>query len=404
MSNSFPKVSPDGRWIVFVQAHNGQLMRPDSQLYIVPAEGGTARRMRANTPLMNSWHSFSPNGRWLVFSSKARSPYTQMYLTHLDEQGNDSPPILVENTTAANRAVNIPEFVNIPQDGLAKIDVPAAEFYRLFDLAVELATKGQNDEAIAEWKQALDLDPGDAKANYNFGLALLRKGTLDEAITHFQTAVKAKPEFSDAQSNLGAALLQEGRLDEAIPHLEEAVAVKPQHGEAQSDLGIALLQKGRLDEAIVHLQQAVEINPKQAQNHLNLGNGFYMQGKTREALEHWREGLRLDPNHVPLLSQTAWVLATCPQPSVRNGTEAVKLAQRAVEVSGGKDPAILDTLAAALAETGRFPEAIETTRHALALATEQNAQPLAEELKARMSLYESRTPFRETAEGPSSQQ
>ena len=87
MSNSFPKVSPDGRWIVFVQARNGQLMRPDSQLYIVPASGGQARRMRCNTPLMNSWHSFSPNGRWLVFSSKSRSPYTQMFLTHIDEQG-----------------------------------------------------------------------------------------------------------------------------------------------------------------------------------------------------------------------------------------------------------------------------------------------------------------------------
>ncbi len=78
MSNSFPRVSPDGRWLVFVQARNGLLMRPDSQLYIVPFSGGTARRLRANTPLMNSWHSFSPNGRWLVFSSKARSPYTRM--------------------------------------------------------------------------------------------------------------------------------------------------------------------------------------------------------------------------------------------------------------------------------------------------------------------------------------
>ena len=108
VSNSFPKVSPDGRWIVYVQCRNGQLMRPDSQLYIVPATGGEARRMRCNTPLMNSWHSFSPNGRWLAFSSKSRSPYTQMFLTHLDEAGNDSPAILIENATAANRAVNIP--------------------------------------------------------------------------------------------------------------------------------------------------------------------------------------------------------------------------------------------------------------------------------------------------------
>lgn len=127
MSNNFPKVSPDGKWIVFVECKNGQLMRPDSQLFIVPFGGGTARRMRANTRLMNSWHSFSPNGRWMVFSSKARSPYTQMYLTHLDSDGNDSPPILIDNATAANRAVNIPEFVNIDPNGIESIDVHVAD-------------------------------------------------------------------------------------------------------------------------------------------------------------------------------------------------------------------------------------------------------------------------------------
>ena len=112
MSNNFPKVSPDGKWIVFVQNKTGVLMRPDSELYIVPAQGGMARRLNANQPLMNSWHSFSPNGRWLVFSSEEPVPYTRSsYLTHIDENGNDSPAILIENTTAANRAVNIPEFV-----------------------------------------------------------------------------------------------------------------------------------------------------------------------------------------------------------------------------------------------------------------------------------------------------
>ncbi|MGP0019830.1 MAG: TolB family protein [Candidatus Sulfotelmatobacter sp.] len=127
MSNNFPKVSPDGHWIVFVQCKNGQLMRPDSQLYIVPFGGGVARRMRANTRLMNSWHSFSPNGHWLVFSSKARSPYTQMYLTHIDADGNDSPAILVDNATAVNRAVNLPEFVNTSSDGIEDIEVHVAD-------------------------------------------------------------------------------------------------------------------------------------------------------------------------------------------------------------------------------------------------------------------------------------
>jgi len=130
MSNNFPKVSPDGRWIVFVQCHNGQLMRPDSQLFIVPFAGGQARRMRANTRLMNSWHSFSPNGHWMVFSSKARSPYTQMYLTHIDTDGNDSPAILIDNATAANRAINIPEFVNIDPDGIQDIQVHVADIQK----------------------------------------------------------------------------------------------------------------------------------------------------------------------------------------------------------------------------------------------------------------------------------
>jgi tetratricopeptide (TPR) repeat protein len=223
MSNTFPKVSPDVRWIVFVKCRNAQLMRPDSQLYVVPAEGGVARRMRCNTPLMNSWHSFSPNGHWLVFSSKSRSPYTQMFLTHLDAEGNDSPPILIENSTAANRAVNIPEFVNIPPDGMMKIDVPAAEAYRLFDEASDLTAKGQLEAADVEWKKVLALDPGNAKAHNDFGAVLLRQGNLSEAMTHFQKALEADPGLSQAQGNWGIVLFWEGKLDEAMPHLQRAM-------------------------------------------------------------------------------------------------------------------------------------------------------------------------------------
>ncbi len=362
MSNTFPKISPDGRWIVFVKCRNGLLMRPDSQLYIVPAAGGQARRMKCNTPLMNSWHSFSPNGRWLVFSSKSRSPYTGMFLTHLDEAGNDSPAILVENSTAANRAVNIPEFVNIPPDGLVKIDVPAAEFFRLFDHAAELAAKGQDDAALAEWKKALELSPDDPMANNNLGVHLLKRGELDQALGYFQKAADAKPDYADAQTNLGVALLQRERVDEAIPHLEKALVA----------------------------------NPKNAQIYYNLGGAFYMKGRIQEALDVWRQGLRVDPDDLPLLGQTAWVLATCPDASVRNGPEATKLAEHALKVSGGQDPAMLDTLAAAYAEAGRFAEAAQTERQALALASQQHSQPLTEALRARLALYEARTPFRET--------
>ena len=115
-SNFFAKFSPDGKWIVFCKAENYMLLMPDSELYIVPAEGGEARRLRANTRRMNSWHSFSSNGRWLVFSSKANTPYTQLFLTHIDEDGQSTPPVVLERFTGNDRAANIPEFVPLPAE------------------------------------------------------------------------------------------------------------------------------------------------------------------------------------------------------------------------------------------------------------------------------------------------
>jgi len=213
MSNNFPKVSPDGRWIVFVKCRNGQLMRPDSQLYIVPADGGVARRMRCNTSLMNSWHSFSPNGRWLVFSSKSRSPYTQMFLTHIDEQGHDSPAIYVEGSTASNRAVNIPEFVNIASDGLREINVPAADFYRVIDHASTLLEKGENPAALAEWQRAASMQPDDARAQNGLAVALYMQGDFDQAAVHFKHANEINPSSrgdARAHSYLGL-MFRDGR-------------------------------------------------------------------------------------------------------------------------------------------------------------------------------------------------
>ena len=115
-SNFFPKYSPDGKWIVFCKADSYMLLQPDSDLYIIPAAGGVARRLRYNTARMNSWHSWSSNSKWLVFSSKVNTPYTQLFLTHIDENGNDSPPVLLERFTSPDRAANIPEFVKLPGD------------------------------------------------------------------------------------------------------------------------------------------------------------------------------------------------------------------------------------------------------------------------------------------------
>ena len=177
--------------------------------------------MRCNTPLMNSWHSFSPNGRWLVFSSKSRSPYTQMYLTHIDEQGNDSPAILIDNATAANRAVNIPEFVNIPPDGMVAISTPAVDMYKKFDHAAELGDKGQNDAAIAEWRELLATNPDDARIHNNLGTALTaERADMRKRSPSLRRRLELNPQYHAIYYNLGRALLAAGRPDEAILTLE----------------------------------------------------------------------------------------------------------------------------------------------------------------------------------------
>jgi hypothetical protein len=114
-SNTLPRVSPDGRWLVFTQSANGFMtLRRDADLYIVPSEGGKARRLRANSPACESWHTWSPNSRWLAFVSKRNGPRTDLYLTHIDEKGHDSPPILLSHLRDEDGlAANLPEFFNI---------------------------------------------------------------------------------------------------------------------------------------------------------------------------------------------------------------------------------------------------------------------------------------------------
>ena len=120
-SNYFPRYSPDGKWIVFTQSKTGLTIQPDSKLFVVPATGGEAKMMRCNRSRVNSWHTWSPNSRWLAFVSKENSPYTELFLTHIDEKGNDSPPVLLTRFNKPGYAINVPEFANIPSQGIHSI-------------------------------------------------------------------------------------------------------------------------------------------------------------------------------------------------------------------------------------------------------------------------------------------
>jgi tetratricopeptide (TPR) repeat protein len=377
MSNAFPKISPDGRWLVFVQSRNGQLMRPDSQLYIVPAAGGQARRMRCNTPLMNSWHSFSPNGRWLVFSSKARSPYTQMYLTHIDAEGHDTPPILIENSTAANRAVNLPEFVNVPPGGFKTIGGPALDYYRLYDRALYLEKQKRFAESAAAWKALLDIAPEDATARRSLGMALLLAGRRDAALPYLE---------KDREETLRRSPLEWAIQQLETGHDADPVAISARPS-AQEHYYLALVSLRNADReaALDHLDQALVLNPDYAAAHQKLAE---TTDQPSVALEHWRAAIELSPNNATALRRAAWILAT--NAELHDGPQAVALAVRALLLSRSPDSATLDTLAAAYAENGRFEDAIAIASRAIAAGPAQ-----AQAIQRRIEQYKLRKPWRE---------
>ncbi len=310
---------------------------------------------------MNSWHSFSPNGRWLVFSSKARSTYTQMYLTHIDANGNDSPAIYIDNSTAANRAVNLPEFVNIPPGGMEDIDVPLSDLYRVIDQAADLANKGNKPAALAKWQEAAEMDPNNPVAN----------------------------------GGLGAALVDMGKPKDAIPYLQNATRLDGNYLAAYYNLGNALAAAGREDEAIGAWLNTVRIRPHFPEGRENLGYAYYKEAKFTDSLAQLEQELDSTPDRLFALSLAATQLATCPDRSIRNGAEALTLAERANSLSGGKTPVILDALSAAYAESGRFDEAVETEKQALDLASQGGDASVAATLKAHLEKYSSNQPLRE---------
>lgn len=394
MSNNFPKVSPDGKWIVFVQCKNGLLMRPDSKLYIVPFEGGEARPLESNLPVMNSWHTFNPNGHWLAFSSKSPSQYTHLYLTHIDDQGHASPPIVVENATAANRAVNIPEFVNLGSEGLDHIDTPAIDFYREFDVAQQLQDAHKYAEAIPAWKVAADKDPSDARPYNNMGVALAATGKTSDAIAAYEKSLSMNNDSSQTHNNFGSALAEAGRFDEAGTHIRKAIELDPDNGTAHINLGHLLEVTGHRQQAMEQLTLGMQIAPKNPDGHNIYGVILAREGKLDEAIVELQQAASLAPGNPECHYNLGRAFA-----ATNRFPEALPQFEAAAKITGSREPAILQMLAAVYSETGSYQRAIDVARQALDLAEKQQNSELVNALRGNLSRYEMQA---RTASGPES--
>ncbi|UCG60172.1 MAG: tetratricopeptide repeat protein [Phycisphaerales bacterium] len=339
MSNFFAKYSPDGRWIVFCRAKSYMLLQPDSELYIIPADGGEARRLRGNTNRMNSWHSWSPNGKWLVFSSKAYSDYTQLFLTHIDDQGRSTPPVTLSHLTAPDRAANIPEFVNVAPSAIKRIREDFLNDYSFVRAGNEFYRRGDMDNAIEEYQNALELNPDNVDAHQKLGFLLFNvKGMQKDGYAHLTKALRLDPRNGFAHHDLGMALLHRSEFDPAIKHLAEALRLMPNGFDKQYDaanmhrhLGQALHQKGKLDQARTHLAKAIALDPNDATAHYILAIAVAEQGDLNESLGHYHRAIRLEPKVDT--SPSLHYLFSVRYAEARRFQEAIQSAEKALRLS-----------------------------------------------------------------------
>jgi tetratricopeptide (TPR) repeat protein len=184
-------------------------------------------------------------------------------------------------------------------------------------------------------------------------------------------------------------------VDEAISLLQAAVDLRPDNSPAHENLAKALLQQGKVADALVHYRKLLELQPDNIEVHNIVGTVLIQQGRIREGVEEWQKVLAIQADNGNAMSNLAWVFATSPDDSLRDGAKAVQLASEALRISSRRIPLIFRTLAAAYAETGDFSKAIQTAQQGIELANSQGNSGLANELQGNIALYQEQRPLRD---------
>jgi Flp pilus assembly protein TadD len=239
------------------------------------------------------------------------------------------------------------------------------------------------------FRHALAVTQDNSIAQNNLGYIILQRGQVDEAIIHFRKALGIRANYADAYINLGVAFAQKGQVDEAIAHLQKALEILPDSAQAHNDLGFVLFQKRQVHEAVVHYQRALEIQPSFVLAQNNLADALLRERQVDEVIAYCRRLLEADTNSTVALNNLAWLLATVPDPYWRNGGEAVRLAERACQLTQYKEATMLGTLAAAYAEAGRFNDAVATAQKARTVALAHGQKEVAARNEELLALYQS---------------
>jgi tetratricopeptide (TPR) repeat protein len=239
----------------------------------------------------------------------------------------------------------------------------------------------------ALWRTVVDAVPGNYRGQANLGAALSKLNRNEEALVFLRAAIALNPDHLTAHSNLGAALLALGQIDEAEVHMLRVLKNNPNNAVVTHNYGKLREQRAELEPSVERLRAAVQNDPRDAFAHLNLASTLLNMGQRDEALGYFLEAIRLDPNLPEAFSGVAWILATHPDPSVRDYAEAVRLAERAVELSRGEVPVILSVLATAYEAAGQRDRATRTAEQALQRATGLGETREAQQIRDQLKRY-----------------
>ena len=247
-------------------------------------------------------------------------------------------------------------------------------------------------------RDTLAKNPTSWGAHNDLGVILAERKNYPAAAAHFNASLAANADNENARLNLAQLLIAQGHYDEARHHLELGLAHNPANSQFHEHLADVLTQLGQPRAAIVQLQAALRLETKfHTTTRLALAGLLHATGKYTEAVEQYRAILATKPDLTEPLNNLAWILATCPDDSVRNGRKAVDYAEYACLVTKFKDAHIVGTLAAAYAEAGRFSEAVITGDFAVNLASANQDWQLAEIGRQLLSYYRAGKAWHEPA-------
>ena len=260
----------------------------------------------------------------------------------------------------------------------------------------QLESEGQLEGALAKYRQAIELDPRQPEPYLRLGNALLRLGRTEEALEPLRRVHKLRPDLIDVEHELGVALAKQGRYAEAIQHFEAILADQPEHLSSRLNLGSALTMLGRYEPAAEQLRQVLAQEPTHLPAAESLIFVLKKLGRWQEVPAILQAALRRTPNNIGMINDLAWILATAPDDSVRDGARAVQLAERARQLSPRPNAAVLSTLAAAHAESGHFDQALALSQQVLEMAQAARHAVWIRATEERLKLYRQNQPYRES--------